>query len=97
MAQAVVMAWLVLLILGLRGRIVSHDPLCRRCRYSLTGLVSKRCPECGSVVAATGIVVGERRFVLLGEPPDLNRWYFAETCAPGESTELNYRFYLLFV
>ena len=34
----------------LRSRF-SDDPACRRCDYNLTGNLSGRCPECGTVVA----------------------------------------------
>jgi len=56
------MAWLmalggaIALILGLRGRSLPAGPRCRKCEYDLTGLTSERCPECGNVIAETGVV-----------------------------------------
>jgi hypothetical protein len=59
-ALAVTLTGLLLLVRGLRGRKVNTDPLCRKCRYDLTGLVSERCPECGSVVAEVGTITSHR-------------------------------------
>lgn len=58
---AVTLAGLVLLVKGLIGRIVYHDSLCRKCRYNLTGRVSPRCPECGSLVAEVGQITWRRQ------------------------------------
>ena len=58
------LAGVALLWLGLRGRRVDDHPLCRRCRFDLTGLPpdSRRCPECGADLAAPrSRVVGHRR------------------------------------
>jgi len=38
----------VLLRLGLRGRLVTSNPVCRRCHFDLIGSVAARCPECGA-------------------------------------------------
>ncbi len=51
----------VLLAFGLRGRKVDDFPYCRKCRYNLTGLTSERCPECGSLTADVGVVMGRRQ------------------------------------
>ena len=51
----------VLLTFGLRGHKVDDFPYCRKCRYNLTGLTSERCPECGSLTAEVGVIVGRRR------------------------------------
>ncbi|MCO6438094.1 MAG: hypothetical protein J5J06_13455 [Phycisphaerae bacterium] len=40
----------VLLVIGLRGRMVDDDPRCSRCRYNLTSLTGERCPECGTAI-----------------------------------------------
>ncbi|MEP0841344.1 MAG: hypothetical protein HRF43_01380, partial [Phycisphaerae bacterium] len=36
-------------------------PCCRRCGHDLTGVVSARCPECGSTLALNGIIQLPRR------------------------------------
>ncbi len=59
---------LMLLVFGLRGRRVGYEPRCRRCRYNLTGLMSKICPECGAdlkATDATAIGLRKRRTALL--------------------------------
>ncbi len=61
LTAAISLTGLVLLIRGFYGQVVYHDPLCRKCRYNLTGLTSERCPECGSLVAKVGVVMGRRR------------------------------------
>ncbi len=56
-------AGLALLWRGLRGRCTDDHPLCRRCRFDLTGLPASgaNCPECGADLAATrATVVGHR-------------------------------------
>lgn len=61
-AAAIVLVGLVgavVLALGLRGRLVSRAPHCRRCRFDLSGLSLTRgddasapvCPECGRGIA----------------------------------------------
>ncbi|NLE59248.1 MAG: hypothetical protein GX616_12870 [Planctomycetes bacterium] len=65
LTAAISLTGLVLLIRGFYGQVVYHDPLCRKCRYNLTGRVSERCPECGSIVAEVGQVTSHRR----------RRWY----------------------
>lgn len=56
-------AGLLLLILGLRGRKVDDHPLCRKCKFDLTGRpeTSTRCPECGTELTASAIIHGHRR------------------------------------
>ena len=51
----------VLLAIGIRGRLVNTHPHCRRCRFDLVGHTSpdgswsgRVCPECGSDLAAAG-------------------------------------------
>ncbi len=50
---------------GLRGRRADDHPLCRRCRFDLTGQpgdAERRCPECGADLASPrAVVVGHRR------------------------------------
>jgi hypothetical protein len=41
----------VMILLGLQVRGRGKTPYCRRCGYNLTGLVSNRCPECGTDVS----------------------------------------------
>ena len=55
---------LTLAAVGLRGRRVDDHPLCRRCRFDLTGRPgsSTRCPECGADLSPPrATVVGHRR------------------------------------
>ncbi len=57
------LAGAALLWRGLRGRTVDDHPLCRRCRFDLTGLPAGRanCPECGADLAAPqSKIVGHR-------------------------------------
>ncbi|MCG3130386.1 MAG: hypothetical protein FLDDKLPJ_01143 [Phycisphaerae bacterium] len=49
---------LILLIRGLRGRREGGDLHCRRCGYNLTGLISPRCPECGTTLTARTVTRG---------------------------------------
>lgn len=53
----------VLLAVGIRGRLVNTHPHCRRCRFDLVGHTSpdgswsgRVCPECGSDLAAAGAI-----------------------------------------
>ncbi|MCC7294086.1 MAG: hypothetical protein IT449_18650 [Phycisphaerales bacterium] len=55
---ALFLAGLVLLIRGLRGRRIGTDPHCRKCRYNLTGLTSDKCPECGTSLGSTTVLIG---------------------------------------
>ena len=54
-----------LTVVGLRARRVDDHPLCRRCRFDLTGrptTAERRCPECGADLARPrAVVVGHRR------------------------------------
>ncbi len=54
-----------LTLVGLRGRRTDDHPLCRRCRFDLTGRPSdaeRRCPECGADLdRPRAVVVGHRR------------------------------------
>jgi hypothetical protein len=57
---AVVLAGGILLIgVLLRPRRRGTTPHCARCDYNLTGLVSDRCPECGTEMTPASIVYGE--------------------------------------
>lgn len=58
---------LALLTLGLRGRRINDHPLCARCRFDLSGLVTPGtpatlpCPECGASLTAPGAIrTGQR-------------------------------------
>lgn len=44
--------WLLRLrrIIAESRRRASESPICTRCAYSLIGLISDRCPECGSII-----------------------------------------------
>src|SRR5688572_1519983 len=52
---------LVLIKLGYVPRRRGETPHCRKCNYTLTGLTSDRCPECGQALSPGAIVHGERR------------------------------------
>ncbi len=56
----VVLFGAMLAVLGFRGRLVSTNPHCRRCRFDLGGLpisgLEARCPECGRGLDAPGAV-----------------------------------------
>ncbi len=54
--------------LGLRGRRVNRLPVCRACKFDLSGLPADApaCPECGRDLAARGAVqIGQRRKMVL--------------------------------
>ncbi len=55
----------MLTAVGLRGRRADDHPLCRRCRFDLTGrpdTAERRCPECGADLRGpSAITVGHRR------------------------------------
>ena len=56
---------LALVILGRRGRRTDDHPLCRRCRFDLTGRpadAERRCPECGADLEPP-------RATIVGHPP----------------------------
>ena len=58
---------LVLVKLAYFPRRRGNTPHCRKCNYTLTGLSSDRCPECGQVLNEDTIVHGERtRHQILG-------------------------------
>lgn len=50
----------VLFVAGYWPRRRGESPYCRRCGYSLIGLESLRCPECGTELADHAVVRGER-------------------------------------
>ncbi len=54
-----------LIVVGLRGRRTDDHPLCRRCRFDLTGRppdAVRRCPECGADLnQRRAVVMGHRR------------------------------------
>jgi len=49
-----------LLAAGIRGRVVSRHPHCRKCKFDLVGLAiesaESRCPECGAELRTSGAV-----------------------------------------
>jgi len=55
---------------GLIGRQVGDEPRCRKCKYNLTGVESKECPECGRPwtpeTAAKGLRFRHRRSLGFG-------------------------------
>ncbi|HEV2295574.1 MAG TPA: hypothetical protein VGR35_17125 [Tepidisphaeraceae bacterium] len=59
-----VLASLLLIRRGLRGRFIGDHPVCRRCGFDLFGLPDdqRNCPECGSDIRAPAAVqVGHRQ------------------------------------
>lgn len=61
---AAFVAGVVLFVRGVRGRAVDDHPLCRRCRYDLSGTPERpeKCPECGTDLARRqAIRIGHRR------------------------------------
>lgn len=58
-----IVAGTLLMVWGGRGRLLDHEPRCRKCAYSLRGLESPTvCPECGaSLGAKRGVVMGARK------------------------------------
>jgi len=59
------LAGVAAIVFGCRGRRIDDHPLCRRCRYDLSGIGEnpERCPECGRDLrsASRGIRTGNRR------------------------------------
>jgi hypothetical protein len=61
-ALALLAAGVTMLALGLRGRRTDDHPICRRCGFDLHGLTNPRaCPECGHLLDAASIRMGNRR------------------------------------
>lgn len=56
---------LMVLILGLRGRVAQRGTFCRRCRFDLAGIETHgddaKCPECGRPIGAPGTTRSVRR------------------------------------
>ena len=54
---------IALLIFGLRGKRLDYHPVCRKCKYDLSGLPdSATCPECGTnLKTPRSTLVGNRR------------------------------------
>src|SRR5437867_3917554 len=53
-------------VAGVRGRRINDHPICRVCRFDLTGVYpAPLCPECGAGLLATQgrapVLMGERR------------------------------------
>lgn len=61
-----------LLTRGLIGHRVGEEPRCRKCNYNLTGVESKKCPECGRAwtieSAPKGLRHRSKRLIALGAP-----------------------------
>jgi len=62
---ALLLAGVVLLLLGFRGRLVSTHPHCRACGFDLAGLpepiAARPCPECGADLTARRAIRPGRR------------------------------------
>ena len=63
LCKSIALAGLVLLWFGWRGKRIDDHPICRKCRYDLTGLDEPTtCPECGTDLDARKAVrIGQRR------------------------------------
>jgi hypothetical protein len=57
---ALIVLGAILFFRGLRPKRKGDDPHCRRCDYSLVGLETDRCPECGSILSPAAIIRGQR-------------------------------------
>src|SRR5690606_29255311 len=60
----VLVAGIVLVFLGLRGRRIDDHPVCRWCWFDLSGCAPDNvtCPECGAGLKREGAVrIGQRR------------------------------------
>lgn len=63
----VFIAGVVLLVIGLRGRRLDDHPICRKCKFDVTGVyagggTASKCPECGAVLdSARAVRTGNRR------------------------------------
>ncbi len=51
-----------LLVTGLRGRVVNDHPVCRKCKFDITGIYpgEERCPECGAELNSEAVRFGQR-------------------------------------
>ena len=52
---------LALLGYGLRGKRRGEELHCAQCEYELTGLTSRKCPECGTRLTSTSAIRGTRQ------------------------------------
>ncbi|MCH2132750.1 MAG: hypothetical protein MK116_03270 [Phycisphaerales bacterium] len=52
---------MVLLVIGLRGRVIPESPACAKCRYCVARITTSTCPECGADLAACGVLDGRRQ------------------------------------
>lgn len=57
---ALVLAAILLVTRGMWPKRAGQTPFCRRCSYNLTGSVSGRCPECGTLLSEKAIIHGTR-------------------------------------
>ena len=49
------------ILTALFPRRTGQTPFCRKCRYNLTGLARKRCPECGEKLSSmNAVIIGSR-------------------------------------
>ncbi len=51
----------VLIRAGFWPKRIGEEAFCRRCGYSLRGLSSNRCPECGTLLSPANVLRGIRR------------------------------------
>jgi hypothetical protein len=74
--------------IGRRGRAVDDHPVCRACRYDLSGLaVPDRCPECGADTRKPrAIIRGNRRPRLL---PTICGIFLMTACLPATAWSAN--------
>jgi hypothetical protein len=54
---------LATIIIGRRGFRIDDHPLCRRCRFDLSGIPLTTCPECGGGIVESNVLIGNRRII----------------------------------
>src|SRR6478672_11344413 len=65
---AILLVGAILVLWGRRGRRVDDHPVCRRCKFDLTGRAadSNRCPECGGDLSRPRAIASGNRQARIG-------------------------------